>query len=274
MPIDRVRRAAYEDDPAQFKEGIGVPFFGDRDYMVDAKGFDDLGEDYRRVMVQKSDFHVATAAAPDNGFEALTGETVGSPAVQGVADYRGLIALTLDTQDEAQFAQLSTLGTNAIITAPADTSLLGQTMMALECRAIFPALLQTGHELHIGFIADKTAATPGAADYRAMLKVVRGDGTMDVQWDTDDGTTADEDNATSVTIGGGAAAVFRVEMGSSTFSFYVDDELAATAPYPAGLVAAIALNSFNFTPVIRLLKPSGANAETVNIDWVRFGKGR
>ena len=195
-----------------------------------------------------------------------TVETQLNLAIGNVADAtNGVVQLTLDSDDIAQVA--------CLYFGDSEQFLIGQGLI-FEARVTMAVLCATGtEEVEAAFgLAGEHNADLDTVDIKAWFRTDSPAGGA-LKWESDDDTTADEDNATGITIVAGTYNIFKIDASDiSNVMFFVDDVLVGTADMSAldGTLAKV-------QPYFQLSKAvSSANTgvATMNIDWVKITQDR
>lgn len=276
MTTDRKAANGSYDDTVQFRQGLAFPPFGKKDNFDDATAFDWLGMDFQKARVWSSDFHLAAAAAPDGPFVAETDETTGSPSAQAVADANGIIRLSLDTADEAQFAQVT--GRTPIPVPVTDADLSGYHRFEARVR-VNTADLPSNYRLVMGVVDDSTTVDVDATGFHQIFRI-EGDGSdMALLWEVDDGAVDDDDNAfvPAITLEADTWIDLAVEATPATVGgshrFFVNGEQVYSQAMSTAYMLAL-IGAAEQDIVLRLQKDSGTDAATVDIDWIRVWSPR
>jgi len=195
-----------------------------------------------------------------------TVETDINLAPDNVADaVNGVCQLTLDSDDVAQVACLYFGDTEQFV--------IGQGLI-FEARVTLAVLPTTGtEEVEAAFgLAGEHNADLDTVDIKAWFRSESPTETT-LLWESDDDTTADEDNDTGVTLVAGTYHVYKIDASdASAVQFYVDDVLVGEADM-SDLDATLA----KVQPYFQLSKAkSSANTgvATMYIDYVRITQDR
>ncbi|CAB4203523.1 hypothetical protein UFOVP1382_138 [uncultured Caudovirales phage] len=179
----------------------------------------------------------------------------GAPTIAVVADaLGGQWTLTHAATDEVENIGLNG-NNNQYVKVPAAAG----EIAAFEARVKISAQLTAAERVVIGLASDR------AADLDTIVTNawIRAEGAnLNLYWETDDGTTDDDDNDTHVDYVADTFFVVRIEVHfGGAVKFFVNG-----APCGTGSIAATA--SAGLQPFIEFQKDSGTTTKYVRIDWL------
>jgi len=196
--------------------------------------------------------------------EVQTGGTVVVAALEDTPN--GMASIAIDNTDEAQIAALH-FGDN-----------LGLSMaqgLVMEFRAAFHVLPTTGTETvqAVMGLASAHNATLNNIATNAWFRVESAANTA-LLWETDNGDTDDDDNATGVTLVADTFNVFRIDCTDiSAVKFFVDGNLVGTSDMSTTLSAAEAKVQPYFN-VSKAKSSANTGTGTIYLDFVRVWQKR
>ncbi len=187
--------------------------------------------------------------------------SAGTPTIAVVADaVGGQWTLTHASTDEVENIGLNG-GNNQYVKLP---TVAGE-VAAFEARVKISAQLTAVERVVIGLASDRNATL----DDIATNAWIRAEGAnLNIYWETDDGTTDDDDNDTGVNYAADTFFVVRIEVHyGGAVKFFVNG-----APCGTGSIAATA--SAGLQPFIEFQKDSGTTTKYVRIDWLALSAPR
>ncbi len=179
----------------------------------------------------------------------------GAPTIAVVADaVGGQWTLTHASTDEAELIGLNA-GGNQYLKIP---TVAGEVLI-FEARVKISAQLTSVQRVVFGLASDRNA------DLDAIVTNawIRCEGAnLNIYWETDDGTTDDDDNDTGVNYVADTFFIVRIEIDhTKAVSFFING-----APAGSGTLANTAATALQ--PFIEFQKDSGATTNNVRIDWI------
>lgn len=208
------------------------------------------------------------AASTNAGARWTTVETSLDTAIALVDDAtNGIVALGVGATDRTELAALYN-GDNL------QFSLKNGLMM--EFRGTFSVLPTTADSTVTTAVLGLASAHNGTADSVATNVWFRLDGSGALKWESDDGNTDDDDNATTKTLVATTHNIFRIDARSlaSGIKFYVDSSLmGTTGDFNTNLTASEA----KVQPYFRVSKVKGGknvNTGTFQLDYVKVWQNR
>lgn len=181
----------------------------------------------------------------------------GAPTWALVADtHGGEVAMTLAATDEAESLTLY-IGDQKLFQAnknPVFEARLKVSTIAANQRVVF------------GLAGDRDATLDDVAQ-NAWFRI---EAAMDVLVETDDGTTDNDDNDTTVDAVNGTYAVYEVDLSNlSDVKFRING-----VDYTPETMSLAALTTATLQPFIEIQKDSGTGTPSVTIDWIRVRADR
>lgn len=210
------------------------------------------------------------AASTNAGARWVTVETSLDTAIGVVDDAtNGIVALGVGATDRTELAALYA-GDNL------QFSLKNGLMM--EFRGTFSVLPTTADSTVTTAVMGLASAHNAAADSVATNVWFRLDGSSAIKWESDDGNTDDDDNATSpaTVAAAGTHNIYRIDARSlaNGVKFYIDSTLVGTTgDFNTNLTASEA----KVQPYFRVSKVKGGknvNTGTFQLDYVRVWQNR
>lgn len=148
--------------------------------------------------------------------------------------------------------------------------------LMMEFRANLAVLPTTADSTLTTVVMGLASATNAVCDSVATNVWFRADGSGALKWESDDGNTDDDDNATSVTAVAGTYNTYRIDARSlaNGVKFYIDSALVGTTgDFNTNLTASEA----KVQPYFRVSKVKGAknvNTGTLYLDYVKVWQNR
>jgi len=206
-----------------------------------------------------ADIVIPAAAESGEIWQSKTVETLGSPAVAGIAGGNGLVQLSLDATDEAESAVLYM----------ADRLLFNVRYgLVFEARVAITVTPTDVAECVWG-LAGTHSDAPDDITYSAWFKA---DGSTAVVVEMDDNATDTDDTATAVVAGTTTYRNYRIDFSNySLAKFSIDGVPVANTTTFAWV--AIEANSL-VQPYFSLYKASGVGVCTMVVDHVRIFQNR
>jgi len=196
------------------------------------------------------DFFADAGATLPTPWGTVDVSSAGSPTIDYVADSaNGSFGLTHDTQDELQSMTLSFADQLVVDIAQGPV---------FEAKVTLTTALTADQRVVVGLASARNATLDSIAT-NAWFRMEGAN--LDILWETDDGTTNDDDNNTGSDWVSGTAMVLRIDCRNlAQIVFYIDGVAVA-----AGAMAAA---TGNLQPYIEIQKDAGADANSLAIDYV------
>lgn len=194
------------------------------------------------------DFLQSSSGTLPNGWGTRDTSAAGSPTLDYVDDAdNGEYVLTLASTDEAETIGL-TYGDSLHIDVDKNP--------VMQARVKFTGTISADDR----FVCGLASADNATLDSVATHAWIKADGSTALLWETDDGTTDDNDNQAGVSYTAGTYFTVRVELNGDDVFFYVDGELVGKGD--------VSDASGNLQPYIVLQKDAGTVTHSVTVDYV------
>lgn len=200
---------------------------------------------------------------PPPGWSVIDTSAAGTPTINESADcHGGAVELAFDNQDEAQAIGLDR-GDELMYDI--------DQLVTFECRFRAPTI-NANDEIVIGMISAQDDA-PANLTEGAWISV---DGTQDIDCESDDGATREDDNDSGVNLGNDVWCSLLIDFtDTADVMFYLD--ITGAGAY-ARVQAATTFDMSNYTgnlqPAMYLTKSGGAQTTNLDVDFVRIISAR